>query len=413
MTQTTAVALPVLDRTWDALRPATGAGFRPREACQLAAALLEAPDAQRWRIDGEAARLTWQLDVSPGVVRLRQTRPKTPVRLKGRPPAPERRLFYRGGEKANELRISPPSESPTDVEFSDDDDEQGRVITGFSKASRLRMMRRLASLDWAPVVASEDAIFDATGTFCAGLPCMVTLTLPADWLRWAPTARMFKRQLAAFLRRWDRAVGEFQGCWKMETQRRGAPHLHLFARAPLTVESKVGRGRGARFVSEPFREWLSRTWWEVVGSGDPDHLAAGTNVDWGEGLRCSDPRRIAAYFAGYMADGSKEYQHRPPPGWEAEGTGRWWGVRRLETVAETVELDQQQIIEVRRLLRGWVKSQGRRPVRALASGRLFGATVLANDGPAVVAMLSRAVGPPGRGRPGGQVQQMLHLGRAA
>ena len=60
-----------------------------------------------------------------------------------------------------------------------------------------------------------------------------------------------------------------------------------------------------------------------------------------------------------------------------------------------MELDVQQFVDLRRLCRGWLRGQGRRPVRALATGRLTGATVLANDAPQSVAALARAVGPPG------------------
>lgn len=391
-----AVDLPALPAplvtTWDALRPTTGRGFRPREACEMAAALFEPAEVQRWRAEEEQARLTWRLHVSPGVLRLEQRRPDTPVKLRAKV-EPQRTMGLRCTASVQVAAVAGVVNDYT----SGEEDELGndRCRPEFwSPRSRLRMMRRLASLDWRPVVATEDELFDETGRFVAGIPALVTLTYPKCWETCAPSAKVAKQQLDRFFRRWDRACGPFAGVWKLEFQRRGAPHFHIFARVPMMVEHKVGRGRGARFVAEPFTTWLSRTWFEVVGSHDVKHLRAGTGVDYSEGLRCSDPRRLAAYFAGYAAVKDKAYQHRCPDAW-TEGAGRWWGVRRLETVTATVELDQAQFIELRRLCRGWVRGQGRRPVRALASGRLTGATVLANDAPAMVAALARAVGPPG------------------
>ncbi|MPY95451.1 MAG: hypothetical protein GEV08_21065, partial [Acidimicrobiia bacterium] len=309
-------------------------GFRPREAVELAAALFEPTEGQRWRAEEEQARLSWRLDVSPGVLRLRQVRPGTPVKLKATSNAVER-LFYGavGAVPADEatVRVSDAGDEQDVLDLGGDLDEPVRRTEFWSPRSRLRMMRRLASLDWRPVIASEDELFDATGRFVAGVAGLVTLTYPGAWERWAPDARTVKRHLERFIGRWDRAIGPFAGAWKLEFQRRGAPHLHLFARIPMAVEHKVGRGRGARFVAESFTAWLSRTWFEVVGSHDERHLRAGTGVDFAEGLRYSDPRRLASYFSGYSVSKDKEFQHRVPEAW-TEGAGRWWGVRRLETV---------------------------------------------------------------------------------
>ena len=42
------------------------------------------------------------------------------------------------------------------------------------------------------------------------------------------------------------------------------------------------------------------------------HRAAGTGVDYAEGVRLSDPRRMAVYFAN---TGRKDYQHHVPSEW--------------------------------------------------------------------------------------------------
>ena len=48
--------------------------------------------------------------------------------------------------------------------------------------------------------------------------------------------------------------------WKLEFQRRGAPHLHLFTVVP------DGRTEDGKH----FREWLSAAWAAVVGHQDPE-----------------------------------------------------------------------------------------------------------------------------------------------
>ena len=71
--------------------------------------------------------------------------------------------------------------------------------------------------------------------------------------------------------------------------------------------------------SVDFRTWLSITWAEIVAHPDPEqrrrHRAAGTGVDYAEGIKLTDPRRMAIYFAKYGTGGRKDYQHRVPPEW--------------------------------------------------------------------------------------------------
>jgi hypothetical protein len=57
---------------------------------------------------------------------------------------------------------------------------------------------------------------------------MLTLTYPGDWLIVAPNAEVVKRHFQALCKRYGRAWGEpLIGPWKLEFQRRGAPHFHI------------------------------------------------------------------------------------------------------------------------------------------------------------------------------------------
>lgn len=317
-------------------------GFPTPAAVQLAASLVDAPPSI---LDptGSGALLRFGLVLGPGKVRVKS------------------------------LTIGP-GEGKTAT-------SRRGAVAEWSRPSRLRMVETMCSLDWGPIVAPDQA---------GWRPSMVTLTLPGDWLTFAPTGQAFKQLMRAFLERWRRRWGTWRGVWKLEFQRRGAPHLHLYQATPTGPE---------------FREWLSRAWYEVVGSGDERHLRAGTGVDWGEGIRASDPKRLAVYFlkraTGHNLGIDKEYQHRVPFEWggvnedgergpEGTGPGRFWGYRGLDRCEAEVELDRQQFFQARRLLRRWARANGR-PVRSLAAGRVQGGMVLANDAPGLLAQATRWV----------------------
>lgn len=222
------------------------------------------------------------------------------------------------------------------------DPEPSREITGWSRKSRANMVQKLCQLDY-------------TQLFPQGrLPAMVTLTYSADWETVAPNGKAVKKHLKALRKRWKRAWGEDLACvWKLEFQRRGAPHFHLLCCPPH------GTADG-----ETFRAWLSRSWAEVVAHPDPDeyvrHLAAGTGIDWNDGLRSTDPKRVAVYFTKHGAFQAKEYQHCVPDLWQqpGQGPGRFWGYWALEPATATVEISPQDAVKAARTIRRWARAQG-------------------------------------------------------
>ncbi len=68
-----------------------------------------------------------------------------------------------------------------------------------------------------------------------------------------------------------------------------------------------------------FKRWLSITWANIVNHPNPEqrrrHELAGTGVDYAEGIKLTDPRRMAVYFAKYGSGSAKDYQHRVPAEW--------------------------------------------------------------------------------------------------
>jgi hypothetical protein len=147
---------------------------------------------------------------------------------------------------------------------------------------------------------------------------MVTLTCPGDWLTVAPTAESVTEHFAALCKRYAPWGEELIGPWKKEFQHRGAPHLHLSSTPPMRFTTITDPDTGQRREVD-FKTWLSITWADTVGHPDPEqrrkHRAASTGVDYAEGIRLTDPRRMAVYFAKYGTAGGKECQHRVPEEW--------------------------------------------------------------------------------------------------
>ena len=289
-----------------------------------------------------------------------------------------------------------------------------RVIEEWSRKSRSNMTRALSELDYAPMFADGQ------------VPAMVTLTYPGRWADVAPSGKAVKEHVRTLMKRWGRRWGaEPVYLWKLEFQRRGAPHLHLFIKPPEDARS-IG---GGKFQSD----WLAATWAEVVGAewcGTPcwerradgrrrpccergRHRLAGTGIDVKEGARCKDPKRLAVYFKKHGgAAGGKEYQHQVPMLWRTPttGPGRFWGYVGVARVRREVYVSEETYVRVRRTLRRLSRSmQLRRTITVqrvrrstgvvsyrqvtrrwthLDHGGLAGGFVLVNDGPALAAALA-------------------------
>ncbi len=194
-------------------------------------------------------------------------------------------------------------------------------VTGFSSASRRRLMRLISSFE-RPV-----------------RPIFITLTypdvFPGERARW-------KRDIDVFGKRLAREHPEAGFLWRIEFEERKsgqsqgeiAPHFHLLV------------------YGAPFRyllKWVPGAWWAVVGSGNEDHLRAGTRVEriysWGGVMR---------YVGKYIAK-----EQRYPVDWQ----GRVWGVvgrKRLPWAVEVViDLTREEAIKLTRLARRMIGAKRR------------------------------------------------------
>lgn len=221
------------------------------------------------------------------------------------------------------------------------------VVTSWSRKSQARMIRKIASLDLAPLVTGDNP------------PAMVTLTLPDQWDVIMPdsktAAEVFHRWVSAYRRKF----GPLRSIWKREFQRRGAPHWHLWMVPPTRTLL------GAEVSRQQWIDWLSRSWvtacrTEVLCGREEalKHLHAGTGVDYAEGLRARDPKRLALYFLKESVKGEgKAYQNEAPAQWAGQPVGRFWGVRGIGEAVAHVPLDPRVADRVWRVLRRARESQ--------------------------------------------------------
>ncbi len=355
----------------------------------------------------------WRVDVAPGVLAVRSS-----------DRARRERTAERAVQAQTQRRQMLAAYYAEHGQFPSDA-QPTRSITSWSRASRSNMIEVYLQLDYAPMFMDLSRI-----------PAMWTLTYPGNWLVVAPSGRAVRRHLRAFLWRYTRAWGySVVGLWKLEFQRRGAPHVHIFAPVPHGL-AKKSRAVGAGL---PFPQWLSVVWADIVEHPDPKerakHERAGTGVDYAEGLRSNDPRRVAVYFTKHGSFSAKEYQNCVPVEWQepGKGPGRFWGYWGLKRVSVAVELEPMVAVAAARVLRRWARAQGttrevtvartqggvvrqeqaevrglagaqlagapgrvrrrkvRRRVKRLASGRGF---VAVNDGAEFASQLARAIGVP-------------------
>jgi hypothetical protein len=206
-------------------------------------------------------------------------------------------------------------------------------IKEFSGKSRQRLRMDLSKVDQSK----------------AGKAIFAGLTYPDSF----PTdAEMFKGHLDAFGKRFLRSYPHAAFHWKLEFQKRDAPHFHPIFWNLSTEPADVRK----------FRKWLARTWFEVVGSNDPKHLAAGTSADV-----IRSQFGIMRYVGPYVAN---DDQSRP--GWKV---GRYWGIVGRKNIhyaiASQVTLTQRESLLVWRAARRYQRAINRqRRLRIFLAGTL-------------------------------------------
>jgi hypothetical protein len=199
-------------------------------------------------------------------------------------------------------------------------------VTGFSKASRRRMLKLVTSLDRTRISVNE--------------MLFVTLT----YRDYEPDGRQWKADLAAWRKRAERRFGPLAGVWKLEPQERGAPHWHLLLRRDCGVTGGDMR----------LRERMVSDWLEIVGQGATEK---GQKVE-----RVRSWRGVMSYAAKYVAKSQTGAWVDQETG-EVLKPGRVWGVWRsasLPIAYERLNLPRAVVHQVRRQVR---RQLGRRGIR--------------------------------------------------
>ena len=184
----------------------------------------------------------------------------------------------------------------------------GRKVAGRSNKSRKRLMRHLMSVDLESIATERKKAKYGRALF-------VTLTYPqenglpfTDWERG-------KEHLNTLRKRLERNYGLVWAVWVQEHQKSGALHFHLILNL-----SKVAN-------LHSFRAWIAQAWFEVVGSGNLDHLKAGTSVE-AVYIEQSQPGNLLSYLSKELGGSGKAYQviacnHETG---EVLETGKTWGI---------------------------------------------------------------------------------------
>jgi hypothetical protein len=146
------------------------------------------------------------------------------------------------------------------------------------------------------------------------------------------------------------------------------------------VNAAQGRENVVIETKEALQAWFAVNWYEVVGSGEPRHLAAGTRVE-----QVRSARGVFAYASKYLA----KVEDDPAP--EYDSIGRCWGIMGREHLpwAEIVkmELSPEQGIRLRRAASRYLKSKQQKKPRH--ANRAPGMWWLSSQPPAWLALAGK------------------------
>lgn len=179
------------------------------------------------------------------------------------------------------LKLAGPRDSthtPTPPERESDD------IQSFSRDSRRRLIKKILRLERSRL---------SDGSF-------LTLTYHEDWTL---DREDLQQDLGAFLQAMRRQYPDSVYIWRIEFQKRGAPHFHLMI-------WRAG-GREGHDLQE-LAAWVKETWTRISAQDSAAHAQHGTDT-----RRISSWREAMGYVSKYVADTGKEG--------EVDYSGRRWG----------------------------------------------------------------------------------------
>lgn len=202
-------------------------------------------------------------------------------------------------------------------------------ITKFSPASRKRMIEFMASI--------------------RGARGMLFLTMTYDDEAYMRAIGNTKQQLEAFRKRFERKFPTWSAFWRVETKTRKSgmlkgtpvPHYHMIVFTDRNYDEKEMEIQASWFAA-----WGIEAWHKITASTDENHRVYGFHVT---------PVRSRKHAYHYVS----KYLSKMDD--EISSIGRRWGrIGEFDTSAsQEIELDEDEIIIFRRLVRRWLRNKKR------------------------------------------------------
>lgn len=233
--------------------------------------------------------------------------------------------------------------------------KRGKIV-GFSRASRKRLIEFMAS-------ARTD-----------GQLLFLTLTYPDEFP--IGDVATWNAHMEAFRRRFERRYGgNYAGLWRQElkTRKSGenqgkvAPHCHMMidtgipGTPDITVEKVDSYGglvdKTTSPLSREFEAWALQAWSEIVGSNDERHAQRGAFA-----VAIRNRRHAYKYISKYVAkEDDDDY-----------AIGRRWGTIGSwdTTSSKAVMVTKSEVIELKRMVRAWMKKRGGNYWKSLRRGKV-------------------------------------------
>jgi len=202
---------------------------------------------------------------------------------------------------------------------------QRGAVKGFSRASRKRMIEMMSCVR------------------AAGSLMFVTITYPDIFPLDAST---WHRHFEAFRDRFEYHYANWRAIWRIELIDRKsgensgviAPHWHLIIFTPAADEKTLDA------VAEVTQTELRQMWYEIVASGDENHLLHGVDV-----APVRSIRHAMSYVSKYVAKQSGDILE----------IGRRWGrIGKFDTSESIkVSLTFDEFLTFKRLVRSWMRKR--------------------------------------------------------
>lgn len=205
------------------------------------------------------------------------------------------------------------------------------AIASFTPSSRKRLKKRLFAYEEDP-------------------KAMITLTYGKIY---TADAEEWKRDLDRWCVRFLRTYPDIYMVWKLEPQKRGAPHFHVLIWVPWTMTKRIHR---------KMRNFISKTWNETIYKGHRSeaqlkNLKAGTQLKF-----LTNPDTYKKYLSKYV---SKEVEGHKLPWWARPG--RFWGERNKQAKPAvqqvTADLTTEEFFFLKRTLSKLQKARRKKAKR--------------------------------------------------